>query len=94
MSKIFVSYRHVSPDQEFAHHIAQVLREHAREVFPNIGMLLGTGWGTRSNRRLPARNSLVERRGLQVPVLWEVRIPTRASGAWEIRGLGQCEGDE
>ena len=44
MNKIFVSYRHVNPDQEFAHHVAACLRERGHEVFLDVGMLVGTRW--------------------------------------------------
>lgn len=52
MSRVFISYRHVSPDQKIAHHIANYLNERKHHVFVDTQMLVGTKWVDEIERQI------------------------------------------
>src|SRR5215813_15522626 len=54
VSKVFVSYRHVSPDQDLAYFIVGSLEERGHEVFVDTRMLMGTRWSDEIDRQIRA----------------------------------------
>lgn len=52
MSKVFVSYRHVSPDQDLAHFLVHSLEERGHEVFVDRRIPMGTRWYNEIERQL------------------------------------------
>jgi hypothetical protein len=44
MSKVFVSYRHVAPDQDLAHHICICLQKRGHEPFIDTRLNVGQRW--------------------------------------------------
>jgi hypothetical protein len=42
MSRVFISYRHVVPDQNLAHYIEHDLKGRQHDVFVDTQMLVGT----------------------------------------------------
>lgn len=52
MSKVFVSYKHVSPDQELADHLARHLEGRGASVFLDTRMPAGTEWAQEIERRI------------------------------------------
>ncbi len=54
MSKVFVSYRHVSPDQDLAHFLVRSLEEHGHEVFVDTRILMGARWSEEIDRQIRA----------------------------------------
>lgn len=49
---VFISYRHVAPDQDLAHFIEQALKERGQRVFVDTQMLVGTRWVDEIERQL------------------------------------------
>ena len=54
MSKIYVSYRHVSPDQELAHFLASYCQQRTHAVFVDTQMHVGTRWPDEIERQIRA----------------------------------------
>ncbi len=52
MSKCFISYRHVQPDEELANSIKEYLLEHDHQVFIDKQILVGTKWAAEIDRKI------------------------------------------
>jgi hypothetical protein len=78
MHRVFISYRHVDPDQNLAHFIAQALKEHQQHVFVDTQMLIGTKWADEIERQLRAADFfvvLLSRESIRSEMVrWEVRL--------------------
>ena len=59
MYGIFISYKHVAPDQDLTHFIAQALQERGHHVFVDTQMLVGTRWVEEIERQLRAADFFV-----------------------------------
>ena len=54
MSKVFISYRHVKPDEDLAMFLENFLRTRGHEVFIDRRMLVGTKWVDEIERQIKA----------------------------------------
>lgn len=59
MSKVFISYRHVKPDQDLAHFLVNHLKERSHDLFIDTQMLVGTEWGDEIERQIRASDFFV-----------------------------------
>jgi hypothetical protein len=59
MSRVFISYRHVAPDQNLAHYIEHDLKGRQHDVFVDTQMLVGTRWVDEIERQLRAADFFV-----------------------------------
>ena len=59
MYGIFISYKHVAPDQDLTHFIEQALQERGHHVFVDTQMLVGTRWVEEIERQLRAADFFV-----------------------------------
>jgi hypothetical protein len=59
MSRVFISYRHVVPDQDLAHFVEQYLQERGHDVFIDSQILVGTRWASEIERQIHAARFFV-----------------------------------
>jgi hypothetical protein len=59
MADVFISYRHVSPDQDLAAELARYLGEHRVSCFVDTGIHIGEEWDKVIDRELRAAQALV-----------------------------------
>jgi len=59
MSRCFISYRHVSPDQDLARAIGAALSRSGHRVFLDTKITVGTRWGEEIEREIRAAESFV-----------------------------------
>jgi hypothetical protein len=59
MKNVFISYRHVEPDQSLAQSIEQCLTERRLKVFVDTKILVGTPWADEIDRQIRAAQFFV-----------------------------------
>ncbi len=59
MSKVFISYRHVKPDQDLAHFLEDHLKERSHNVFVDTQISVGTKWVEEIERHIRDSNFFV-----------------------------------
>jgi hypothetical protein len=59
MKNIFISYRHVEPDQSLAHFLAEHLQSRSHAVFLDKQMLVGTKWVAEIERQIRATHYFI-----------------------------------
>jgi hypothetical protein len=55
MSKVFISYRHVKPDEDLASFLEKYLSSRGHQVFIDNQILVGTKWVEEIERQIRAR---------------------------------------
>lgn len=59
MSKCFISYRHVKPDEDLAGFLEKFLKEHGHKVFVDIQMLVGTKWAKEIEKQIKSSDFFI-----------------------------------
>lgn len=59
MTQVFISYRHISPDQDLAGFIEGYLKRHGFAVFIDSQLLVGDEWADEIKRQLIASQHFV-----------------------------------
>ncbi|HEX3552343.1 MAG TPA: AAA-like domain-containing protein [Thermoanaerobaculia bacterium] len=59
MTKIFISYRHIQPDEDLAATLTKYLKERGAEVFVDQGIRIGTRWAAEIDRNIRASSAFI-----------------------------------
>jgi hypothetical protein len=59
VSKCFISYRHVKPDEDLAGFLEKFLKEHGHKVFVDLRMLVGTKWAKEIEKQIKSSDFFI-----------------------------------
>lgn len=89
VGQVFISYRHVAPDEDLAHALAARLEERNHPVFIDARLEVGTRWSKEIERQIRASGFfvvLLSKHSVQSEMVrWEVEL------AHELEGLGKLQ---